>query len=146
MHFCSEQCCSWSYITESDVWLSVSEYQTSHLPIFLIGDFHSFFSIHGESGRDGQSLLLSAILESKDEVAMVLLFSWFIFLDVSEDVKRSYYSVSLCVADKGCEIDEIQASIVGNIHLLKSAGSSHHRLSKLNSIVDIGTAKFSRFS
>ena len=49
-------------------------------------------------------LLLSAILGSKDEVSMMQLFFTDFYLDIEvedvvEDVKRSYYSVSLYVAD-----------------------------------------------
>ena len=51
-------------------------------------------------------LLLSALLESKDEVAMMRFFptdsEFYLDIevkDVVEDVKRSYYSVSLYVAD-----------------------------------------------
>ena len=53
-----------------------------------------------------KSLLLSVILVSKDEVAMMRLFftASDFYLDievenVAEEVKRSYYSVSLYVAD-----------------------------------------------
>ena len=50
-------------------------------------------------------LLLSAILESKDEVAIIRLFFLIFFLDIQvedivEDAKRPYYSLSLNVADK----------------------------------------------
>ena len=49
-------------------------------------------------------LLLSAMLESKDEVAIIRLFFSDFYLDIEvedvvEDVKRSYYSVSLYVED-----------------------------------------------
>ena len=51
-------------------------------------------------------LLLSALLESKDEMAMMRFFptdsEFYLDIevkDVVEDVKRSYYSVSLYVAD-----------------------------------------------
>ena len=51
-----------------------------------------------------KSLLLSAILGSKDEVAIIRLFFLIFCLDIEvkdvvEDVKRSYYSVSIYVAD-----------------------------------------------
>jgi hypothetical protein len=52
-----------------------------------------------------KQLLLSAILESKDEVAIMRLSFPDFYLDIEvrdvvEDVKRSYYSVSLHVVDK----------------------------------------------
>jgi hypothetical protein len=57
------------------------------------------------SRETDKSLLLSAILGSKDEVAMMRLFStdfdFYIDIeveDVVEEVKRSYYSVSLYMA------------------------------------------------
>ena len=51
-----------------------------------------------------KKLLLSAMLESKDEVAIIRLFFSDFYLDIEvedvvEDVKRSYYSVSLYVED-----------------------------------------------
>ena len=57
------------------------------------------------SRKTDKSLLLSTILGSKDEVAMMRLFSVTdLYLDIEvegvvEDVKRSYYSLSLYVAD-----------------------------------------------
>ena len=57
------------------------------------------------SRETNESLLLSAMLASKDEVAMVQSFptdsDFYLDIqvqDVVEDVKRSYYSVSLYVA------------------------------------------------
>ena len=57
------------------------------------------------SRETNKSLLLSAMLASKDEVAMVRLFptdsDFYLDIeiqDVVEDVKRSYYFVSLYVA------------------------------------------------
>ena len=57
------------------------------------------------SRETNKSLLLSAMLASKDEVAMVQLFptdsDFYLDIevqDVVENVKRSYYSVSLYVA------------------------------------------------
>ena len=56
------------------------------------------------SRETDKPLLLSAMLESKDEVPLMLLFFSDFYLDikvedVSEDVKRSYYSVKLYVGD-----------------------------------------------
>ena len=58
------------------------------------------------SQETDKSLLLSALLGSKDEMAMMRLFlsdsDFYLDIeveDVVEDVKRSYYSVSLYVAD-----------------------------------------------
>ena len=57
-----------------------------------------------ESRETNKPLLLSAMLESKDEVAMMRFFFPDFYLDIEvedvvEDVKRSYYSVSLYVGD-----------------------------------------------
>ena len=56
------------------------------------------------SRETDKSLLLSAILGGKDEVAMIRLFFPDFYLDIEvkdvvEDVKRSYYSVSFYVGD-----------------------------------------------
>ena len=62
------------------------------------------FSLYAiTSWETDKPLLLSAMLVSKDEVALVQLVPDF-YLDIEvedvvEDVKRSYYSVSLYVAD-----------------------------------------------
>ena len=55
--------------------------------------------------KTNKPLLLSAILGSKDEVAMMRLFpvtDFYLDIEIEglvEDVKRSYYSASLYVAD-----------------------------------------------
>ena len=75
-------------------------------PIFLLRDLRSSsLYLYMASRESDKPLLLSAILESKDEVAMLLLFFPDFYLDIQvedvvEDVKRSYYSVSLNVAGK----------------------------------------------
>ena len=56
------------------------------------------------SRKTGEPLLLSAVLGSKNEAPMMRLFFPDFYLDIEvedvvEDVKRSYYSVSLYVAD-----------------------------------------------
>ena len=79
---------------------------TKSTPIFLHRDLRSStLYLYMASREANKPLLLSAILESKDEVAMIRLFFPDFFLDievqdVDEDVNRSYYSVSLNVADK----------------------------------------------
>ena len=50
------------------------------------------------------------------------------------------------VEGKQSSVSRVEINLYGDIHLLKSAGSSRHRLLKLNSIVDTSTATFSRFS
>ena len=65
-----------------------------------------FFSLYMATQETFKPLLLSAMLGSKDEVALIGLFfpATDLYLDievegVDEDLKRSYYSVSIYVAD-----------------------------------------------
>ena len=93
----------WEPVTDHS--LSTSQESTSQS--FLLRDAHSSFFFLKMASRKDKPLLLSAMLGSKDELVVMRLFctDWSLSTveieveGVDENVKESYYSVSLYMAD-----------------------------------------------